>query len=282
MAGWIRIRGHNETDGLVCHKAGGEVKDCGIVVPTLGQRPEFIGQCLASIRDAGDCFVVVVRPASASGIDSALEEFVDLVVDDPEMGLARAINEGMSRMPPSVTFVNWIGDDDRLTPKSLATTRQALLESPTASFVYGACRYIDSENNQLWMNHSGRFASPLMLCGPQLIPQPGALFRKADFDLVGGLDTSLKWAFDLDLFLKLRKRDRPVFLRRVLSEFRWHEGSLSVGSRRGSVREASDVRRRHLPPGLRGASILWEPFVRRAILLAGTKVTTQMQKARAV
>jgi len=254
------------------------VKDCGIVVPTLGQRPEFIGQCLASIREAGECFVVVVRPATASSIDSALEAFVDLIVDDPQTGLARAINEVMSRMPPSVKFVNWIGDDDRLTPDSLSATRQALLGSPTASFVYGACRYIDSENQQVWMNHSGRFASPLMLCGPQLIPQPGALFRKSDFDLVGGLNTSLKWAFDLDLFLKLRKRGRPVFLRVVLSEFRWHEGSLSVGSRRGSVTEASLVRQSHLWTPVSRLSILWEPLLRQMIFFAGARVSRKIEK----
>ena len=257
----------------------GNVTDCGIVVPTLGERPEFIEQCLSSIREGGDCYIIVVRPISASTIDHELNGLVDLIVDDPQRGLASAINEGMSRMPPAVEFVNWLGDDDRLTPGSLAVARQILVENPKVSFVFGSCRYIDSESNQVWMNRSGRFASPLMLVGPQLVPQPGALFRRRDFDRIGGLDTNLKWAFDLDLFLRLRKCGRPRFLGHVLSEFRWHEGSLSVGSRHGSVNEASRVRRSHVPRAVSVVSVVWEPLVRKIIFFAGSLVSRRIAKS---
>jgi hypothetical protein len=115
-----------------------------------------------------------------------------------------------------------------------------------------------------------------MLCGPQLIPQPGSLFRRSSFEQVGGLDESLKWAFDLDLFLKLRKVGKFGFLKEPLAEFRWHEGSLSVGSRQGSVDEASKVRRQHLPQVIKQASVVWEPVLRKIILFAGTRVSSRI------
>jgi GT2 family glycosyltransferase len=143
--------------------------------------------------------------------------------------------------------------------------------------VFGQCRYIDSEGKQIWLNRSGRWASPLMLFGPQLVPQPGSLIRREEFEAIGGLDESLKWAFDLDMFLKLRRqRDGLRFLRSTLSEFRWHNESLSVGSRIGSVEEASQVRSRHLPVPMRQLSGLWEPVLRRIIYLAGTRLSKRI------
>ncbi|MGA0230900.1 MAG: hypothetical protein ACO3L8_08965, partial [Ilumatobacteraceae bacterium] len=144
------------------------------------------------------------------------------------------------------------------------------LDQSGASAVYGRCRYIDVDGNQLWMNRSGRFAAPLMLFGPQLVPQPGSLLRRVDVDRLGGLDETLRWAFDLDLLLRLRREANGIrFMETTVAEFRWHSGSLSVGGRRGSVNEASVVRRRHLPRVARPLSLIWEAPLRLIILLAG-------------
>ena len=122
------------------------------------------------------------------------------------------------------------------------------LTVPGAVASFGQCQYIDAEGRPIWLNKSGKWVVPLMSVGPQLLPQPGSLFDRAVFEEIGGLDESLKWAFDLDLFLKFRRRGRLEFVDAPLAEFRWHQDSLSVGSRSGSVNEASLVRRRHLPP----------------------------------
>ena len=176
---------------------------CGMVVPTLGDRPQFLEQSLRSIRSSGDVEIVVVRPSTASAIDGVIAPLVDRIIDDPMRGLAAAINCGIAALGSSVEFASWLGDDDRLTDGSLRRARQVLSSRPRASLVYGQCRYIDADNRELFVNSSGRYASPLMLCGPQLVPQPGSLFRRSSFEKVGGLDEGLKWAFDLDLFLKI-------------------------------------------------------------------------------
>lgn len=62
----------------------------------------------------------------------------------------------------------------------------------------------------MWTSRSGRLAPALLSWGPSLIPQPGMLFRVADFRAVGGLDESLHYAMDLDLLLRLRRRGRLV------------------------------------------------------------------------
>ncbi len=249
-----------------------------VVVPTLGTRPEFLAECLASIRAAGRCRIVLVRPSSST-IDPSAAALVDAQIDDPGNGLASAINAGMASLPSTIRYATWLGDDDRLTLDSLEIARAAI-ERNSAALVFGGCRYIDAGGQELWLNASGRWAVPLMRCGPQLVPQPGSLFDRLLFDSIGGLDESYKWAFDLDLFLRLGRRGRVVFIDTTLAEFRWHDGSLSVGGRQGSVTEASAIRRKFLPRGLRPFSILWEPVLRRVILFAGERMNRRLASAK--
>ena len=250
----------------------------GIVIPTLGDRPEYLEESIASIRRGGDSYILIVRPIKAKSIDENLTNKVDSIIDDPGTGLARAINEGIRNFPAEIQFVAWLGDDDRLTTQSLSKASRTLEIESSAVFVFGQCQYIDGAGNPLWLNKSGKWTELLMLCGPQLIPQPGSLFRRSTFEQVGGLDESLKWAFDLDLFLKLRKVGKFGFLNEPLAEFRWHDGSLSVGARQGSVDEASKVRRRHLPQGIKQASVIWEPLLRKIILFAGQRMSKRILK----
>ena len=72
------------------------------------------------------------------------------------------------------------------------------------ALVYGHCRYIDPDGRQLWTSKAGRSAVSMLSWGPNLIPQPGMLFRLVDFAAIGGIDPSLNYAMDLDLLLRLR------------------------------------------------------------------------------
>jgi len=214
-------------------------------------------------------------------IDETVRELVDLFVDDPGTGLAAAINCGMAAFPRSVRFMTWLGDDDRLMPEALDVARAALVQNGSV-LAFGQCQYIDENGAPLWLNRSGKWAVQLMRFGPQLVPQPGSLFTRDAFEDVGALDEELRWAFDLDLFLRLRRHGRFTYIGQPLAEFRWHEGSLSVGGREGSVDEASRVRRQAYGPVGRIVSRLSEPLVKRAILFAGARVSARADRAQSV
>jgi GT2 family glycosyltransferase len=253
----------------------------GIVVPTLGERPDYLEKCLASIRSAGQAHVLLVAPSSLNTNALAYSGLVDSVVIDPGGGLPSAINQGINSLPESVEYVNWIGDDDLITPGSLETAERALDENEDVVMVFGACEYIDRSGNSLWVNGSGAWAVPLLRFGPDLIPQPGALFRRSVFESIGGLETSLGWAFDFDLFIRFSKAGKIKYINQTLAKFRWHPESLSVEHRKRSVAEASKVRVSHLPSFLRPISFIWEYPVRQATLIAGKRVSAKAQsKAR--
>lgn len=254
----------------------------GIVVPTLGKRPDYLLDCLASIRSAvtktHSVFVIVVAPEGFDALMHLEAGLVQLIVQDPGKGLAEAINSGFLAMPSDIEFINWLGDDDLLAPGSLEITATLLEKNPDSVLVFGGCEYVDSKGRAVWVNRSGGWAGPLLRFGPQLIPQPGSLFRASAFLRVGGLDSSYDWAFDFDMLIKMSKIGKLKYVNKILASFRWHPESLSVEFRKMSVLEASKVRTSHLPALLRTISCLWEYPVRQATLYAGNRVTLRARK----
>ena len=253
----------------------------GIVVPTLGNRPDYLEHCLRSIRAAGEAHILLVAPATlqTSALESAL--LIDSVVIDAGGGLASAINQGIRALPESVEYTNWLGDDDLLIAGSFDTATKVLDAEPKVVMTFGACEYVDGNVQKVWENRSGQWAVPLMKFGPDLIPQPGALLRRSAFETIGGLNAELGWAFDFDLFIRLSKIGKLQYLDHTLAKFRWHPESLSVEHRKKSVAEASKVRVANLPALLRPISFIWEYPVRQATLIAGKRVTAKAQsKAR--
>ena len=251
------------------------IQRVGIVVPTLGKRPDYLEKCLKSIRSAGDAYIVLVAPQSFDAKSLRAACLIDSVVADSGNGLPAAVNLGMKSLPESIDFVNWLGDDDLLTQNCLEPCRKVLEENKQVVMVFGACEYINSHGEIVWKNSSGQWAVPLLRFGPDLIPQPGALFRKSSFEAVGGLDTNLGWAFDFDLFIKFSKIGKLKHLDQTLAQFRWHPNSLSVEYRKSSVAEASHVRVYHLPILLKVVSFIWEYPVRQATLIAGKRLTSR-------
>jgi GT2 family glycosyltransferase len=253
----------------------------GIVVPTLGERPDYLEQCLRSIRSAGEAHILIVAPASLNTSQLQSAGLIDSVAIDEGGGLPSAINQGMRMLPASIEYVNWLGDDDLLIPSSINACVGVLDSKNDVVMSFGACEYIDAQGAVVWKNRSGQWAVPLLRFGPDLIPQPGVLFRRSAFTVVGGLKTNFGWAFDFDLFIRLSKLGKLKYINQTLAQFRWHPESLSVEHRKSSVAEASQVRVSHLPAWLRPFSFLWEYTVRQATLVAGKRLTAKARsKAR--
>jgi hypothetical protein len=232
---------------------------------------------LLSIKEAASknlkTYVILVAPKNLNPDNYLGLGLIDKFIEDPGFGLAAAINVGMKNMPMSVQYLNWLGDDDSLTHRSLESTAEFLDRDLHADMVFGQCRYIDPRGNEIFVSKVGRVAVSLMRFGPDLIPQPGALFRKSTFEKIGGLNTEYKFAFDFDLFIRISIAGKVKYMPKILSNFRWHPASLSVEYRSRAIREASEIRRTHLPRGLRPLSVIWEPIVAKLTLLAGSQVS---------
>lgn len=244
-----------------------------MIIPTLGKRLDLLKLSLDSVKEQDADFIdlVVVCPLSNKAALQLAQEYGATVIDDPG-GISAAVNEGIRTANKKHTYITWMGDDDLLAANSIKTTREALDRDPKAVVAFGYCDYINETGEVLFKSRGGRLAPWLMSWGPNLVPLPGALFRIDSLKEVGLFNPSLKYAMDLDVFLKLKKKGKFVNTKTTVSSFRWHQDSTTVSQRNASLDEARSIKKLHLPAYVRPFMIFWEIPIQVATKIASQRV----------
>jgi GT2 family glycosyltransferase len=258
--------------------------DILVVLPTLGDRLDTLSETLRAIdvqRTDVDLTLVVVAPTTAKAARALAKKHGAKLVDDPGTGISEAINCGL-RARTTETFYAWMGDDDLFRPGGLGTLRGILLKRPDAVLAFGGCDYIDPHGRTLAVSNVGPLARFLLPWGPDLIPHPGTMVRLDALEEIGGFDTKLRYAMDLDAFLSLRRYGAFAYTRESVSAFRWHPDSLTVANRRNSSLESEAVKRNHLPALIRPLSYLWSFPIRLASSFAARGVNARARKLPAI
>ena len=220
------------------------IESLGVVIPTLGTRPSFLRETVASLNVAEPRpYIVLAGPES-----QVLEDFLDRgMVDKVECDLeklpvAEKIHESFARMPKKVRFLTWIGDDDLYHSVGYERALKNLAFDENAVLVFGDCKYIDANGRKIFINRPGQFAEKILSWGPQLVSQPSTIYKREAYTTSGGLSGLYSHAFDFDLFLKLRKVGNFIYTPVLMSSWRWHEDSMTVNKRWRSVSDASRAR----------------------------------------
>lgn len=221
----------------------------GIFIPTIGGRPNYLPLAVSSVKGAmpKDRKVVFFVLTESMFLDAVESEKLDCevrTIDGDRRTIAEKVAIGIS-MIADLDYATWLGDDDLLDVEALVNACATLDTNPRSSFVYGNCVYVDSSGKEIGSSSFGNLATKIINWGPDLIPQPGAVWRQKDYVAIGGIDTRFSMAFDFDLFIKLHKFGGGLYNSRIKSYFRWHRDSSSVSNRWKSVREASNVRRKN-------------------------------------
>lgn len=255
----------------------------GIFIPTIGKRLEYLELAIASIEKSISTlrpkeFFVLVERGHLTDELKRRKKLLKIIDYDSTLPLAEKIDRGL-KLLTECDYLTWLGDDDLLAPNSLEEGCLVLDQQPMVSLVFGDCEYIDSVGNPLFLNSSGTLATKLLSWGPDLIPQPGAIWRKKDFDRIGGLDTRYDLAFDFDLFLRLSEVGDLRYVPGIKSYFRWHPGSSSASRRMDSAIEASLVRLRNKSGPKKLLQALLEPAIIFATVAAGKLATFKASRS---
>lgn len=245
-----------------------------MVVPTLGERPDYLRQTLDSIQDQKGfpIDICIIYPSSSAITAELAKEYNAISVEDPG-GISAAVNAGIAQAKDEHIYIGWIGDDDLLRPDSVAAGVKQLEKDPNAVLAYGYCDYIDHKGNLLFTNKAGRLAPWLMTWGPNLVPCPGLVFRKSALLEAGEFDETNKYSMDLDMLLRLRKIGKFLNTKKTLAAFRWHATSITVANRSAAQEEIAKVKQKHLSQPFKTLAPLWEPLVRKASALAAKRVS---------
>ncbi|WP_420475297.1 glycosyltransferase family 2 protein [Noviherbaspirillum sp. ST9] len=201
--------------------------------------PESITSVLA--QDHPDIEYIFVDGGSDDG---TLEQIRALqrpyqLLENVRGGVSRAMNEGL-RVARGDVIAYLHSDDYYLYPDVLSRVARQL-EASGKGWLFG--RTMTLIDGKLHPDDyvAPRFSYSSLLRG-NYIPHPATFVRRDLMLKAGGFNTSLKYAMDYDLWLKLAKMGRPLQLDEPLTAFREHEGSLSSSSRTRLAAMAEDFR----------------------------------------
>lgn len=154
-------------------------------------------------------------------------------------GVSRAMNEGLQAATGDV--VAYLHSDDYYLHPEVLSRVARHLESSGRNWLFGRTKAL--VDGKLYADNfvAPRFSYENLLRG-NFIPHPATFVRRDLMLRAGGFDTSLKYAMDYDLWLKLAKMAQPLQVDEPFTAFREHEGSLSSSSRTRLAAMAEDFR----------------------------------------
>lgn len=223
-----------------------------IVTPSLNQAA-FLGEAIASVRGQryGRLEHIVVDGGSRDGTREVLAGLGDAVrwIAEADAGQAAAVNKGV-RMS-SGDILGWLNADDLYEPGAVSAAAAFLEAHPEVALVYGDAVFVDAAGRELGPCGAVRpFTYQELVHVGDFVAQPAAFFRRSAFEAVGGLDESLHWAMDYDLWLKLARRFPVAYLPERLARYRWTGQNKTARGGFARLRELERVGRQHGAGGL--------------------------------
>ena len=206
----------------------------GIVIPVYN-RPEYLRQAIASCikQTANDFEIIVSDDCSSQDLRRVANSFHDSRVKyyRNESRLGAAGNHQHAVSLSTATYVIALHSDDLLLPKCLEIAGAALDNHSTASAVYFSHTYLlGSKVQGFYPMPTISFANARTLReNPWLEKFHGTnpsccLFRRAAFDFIGGYRTSMRFAYDWEIYMRfIATGGGVIFLPQVLCIYRKHE-----------------------------------------------------------
>lgn len=205
--------------GSVLH----ELPRVSLVTPSFNAAP-YLRAAINSVlvQDYPDIEYLVMDGGSTDETVALLKEYGDKVrwVSEKDQGQADAIARGFEQTTGSILC--WLNADDVLKPGAVRTAVDTFLANPGTALIYGNADFIDE---------TGELIAPCTVVEPfvrqrlldygDYIIQPAAFFSRVAYQSVGGLDTSLHWAMDWDLWIRLAQVHEFVYIENVLASYRW-------------------------------------------------------------
>lgn len=213
---------------------------------------ETIESVLVNLRPGDEYFII-----DGGSTDSSLEVIrkyesrITGWVSGPDKGYADALYKGFNLAGGE--YLCWINCGDLLLEGTLERARE-LFDSRDADMIFGDDYYIDEAGKVIFRSCGKVHSLQNMMLYGGWTPLQDACFWKRDlYNQVGGLDVSLKYAADYDLFLRMSMAGRCDYVSFVFSAFRRHEGQKSIHGQLEYKRERYQCRavamgksRRHL------------------------------------
>ena len=191
-----------------------------VVVPCY-KKSDFLPECLDSVLAQtfceGEC--IVVNDGSPDNTEEVALRYCQIdprfhYLAQPNQGVSAARNKGIRQMRGE--FVLALDADDWISPSYLEKAVSYLERHPDVKLVYSRCEVFDSSSSRMMDDYSYE----KMVMGDIAIVC-SAIYRRVDFDRVGGYDEDFMGYEDWDLWLRiLDKGDTVHRIDEVLFHYR--------------------------------------------------------------
>jgi glycosyltransferase involved in cell wall biosynthesis len=195
-----------------------------IVTPSFNQA-DYLEATMASVlgQDYDGLEYMVVDGGSTDGSVDIIrrhESSLAWWVSEPDAGYADAVNKGFAH--GSGDIMGWINSSDFYLPWTLRVVAEVFASHPDVDWITGApC--VAGSDGLLRSTGSSNVNRYDFLSGIYLrIQQESTFWRRSLWEAVGGLDTSLCYAADHDLWNRFFARTELYSLSCALAAFRWH------------------------------------------------------------
>ncbi|GAB4545020.1 MAG: hypothetical protein Kow0063_38920 [Anaerolineae bacterium] len=218
-----------------------------IVTPSYNQGT-FIEATILSVleQDYPNIEYLVVDGASTDQTLEILHRYQGRLrwISEPDDGQAQAINKGFACTRGEI--LGWLNSDDTYAPGAISAAVEYLATHPEVMLVYGQANFIDAGGAVIGpCVHVEPFDLARLIHYSDFIVQPAAFFRRSAFEAVGGLDESLNWAMDYDLWLKIGERYKVAYLPRLMANSRWFGGNKTAIGDTARLDEIEKVAKRY-------------------------------------
>jgi glycosyltransferase involved in cell wall biosynthesis len=195
-----------------------------VVTPTYN-RAGLLEETIRSVLLQGypDLEYFVVDGGSTDGSVELIKRYETWLagwVSERDRGQSDAINKGWARATGDI--VAWLNSDDYYTPGAVGRAASALMAHHGAVLVYSDLENLREETGERWVDGYGP-RGPLSVITERPIPQPTVFLRRDVVRTLGGVDETLHYEMDHDLFVRAMAYGSFAYLAgEVLAVFRHH------------------------------------------------------------
>lgn len=196
--------------------------DFSVVVPVLNAQ-SFIVKCIASLirqRKAGiKLQIIVIDGGSVDKTLKLLEDYseaIDILISEKDLNQTKSIKLGFELAEGK--YLSWLNADDIYNENSLLEVKKTFESNKNISFIYGNCVYINEQDEILKVNNkNSKLLINLLNFTDFMLSQEACFWTKETYDESGGLDPEIDYAMDYELFCRLIKKGRFLYINENLA-----------------------------------------------------------------
>jgi glycosyltransferase involved in cell wall biosynthesis len=195
-----------------------------IVTPSFNQG-KFLERTILSVlnQDYPNIEYIIMDGNSTDNSVEIIKNYSSKIAywqSEKDKGQTDAINQGFTHAHGQI--LAWINSDDTYEPHAVSQAVNYLLKHPEVGMVYGDCNFINAEDRVIGKFNAKQTDYRKLRTGYVHIPQQSSFWKAELWRQVAPLDTSIYFAMDYDLWLRLSKVSKIVYSPQLWANFRLH------------------------------------------------------------